>query len=52
MGNNKKEKTKLEIKKELISKDLSKLLGALIIVLLISGISGYIGYIYSKEQDY
>ncbi len=51
MKSNKKEKSELEIKKELISNDLSKLLGALIIILLIAGIFGYLGYIYSKDNN-
>ena len=51
MESNKKEKSKFEIKRELISKDLSKLLGALIVILLITGICGYAGYIYSKDNN-
>lgn len=51
MKSNKKEKSKLEIKKELISNDLSELLGALIIILLITGVCGYVGYLYSKDNN-
>ena len=51
MESNKKEKSKLEIKRELISNDLSKLLGALIFILLIAALCGYAGYIYSKDNN-
>ncbi len=51
MESNKKEKSKLEIKSELISNDLSDLLGTLILILLIAGICGYVGYIYSKDNN-
>ena len=47
----KKEKSESEIKKELIYNDLSKLLGALIIIFLVAGACGYIGYVYSKDNN-
>ncbi len=49
--NNKQNKTKSDIKNELISKDLSELLGALIIFFLVGGACGYVGYIYSKDNN-
>ena len=51
MESNEKEKSKLELKRKLISNDLSKLLGALIFILLVAGVSGYVGYIYSKDNN-
>lgn len=49
--NNKKEKSKVDIKNELISKDLNELLKLLIIFVIVAGIFGYIGYVYSLNNN-
>ena len=45
------EQNKTKIKNDLIAKDLSELLKALIIFFLVGGLCGYIGYIYSKDNN-
>lgn len=49
--NKKQDKTKLDIKKELIVDDLSKILSLLIVFLLVAGLCGYAGYVYSKDNN-
>ncbi len=49
--NSKKEKSKVDIKNELISKDLNELLKLLIILVVVVGIFGYIGYVYSSNNN-
>ncbi len=44
-------KEKLNIKNKLISEDLSKLLGALVVLFIASGLCGYIGYIFSIDNN-
>lgn len=51
MEKNETNESKLDIKKKLISKDLKELLKALVVFLLIEGLFGYIGYIYSKDNN-
>lgn len=45
------EKDKIDKKRELISRDLNELLKLLIIFMVIAGIFGYIGYLYSSENN-
>ncbi len=49
--NKKQDKEKLNIKKELILDDLSKLLALLVVFLLVAGLCGYAGYAYSKDNN-
>ena len=53
MENNEKNKIKseLEIKKELISKDLAVLLKSVITFLILAGIFGFIGYKYCVDNS-
>ncbi len=49
--NNKKNKSTLDIKKELIANDLNELLKSLIIFFIVAILCGYVGYIYSKDNN-
>ena len=47
----KETKRKFEIKRELISKDLTNYLKLFIPTLLLTGLFGYIGYVYNKDNN-
>ena len=47
----KNDKNKIDIKSQLISNELNEFLKSLIVFLLISILFGYVGYIYSKDNN-
>ena len=46
-----KDNSKLDIKKYLISEDLDELLKVLVLFFLVGGLCGYVGYIYSTDNN-